>query len=49
MQSVPSIVPERRIMAPQNRDIQQQHLLACERLTSMPAVIPGSVMKESGS
>jgi len=26
--AVPSIVPEKRIMAPQNRDIQQQHLLS---------------------
>lgn len=31
-----SLVPEKRIMAPQNRDIQQQHLLACERQLCQP-------------
>lgn len=34
--AVPSIVPEKRIMAPQNHDIQQQHLLACERQLCQP-------------
>ncbi|KGN47543.2 hypothetical protein Csa_021540 [Cucumis sativus] len=31
-----SLVPEKRIMAPQNRDIQQQHV-SCMRETTMPA------------
>ena len=44
--AVPSSVPERRMMAPQNRDIQQQHPLACERLLCQP-LFPALLWKKA--